>query len=49
VCGGVNKKDEIRQMYWIYFVLVYEKRTMKPIKIVLRRGQREEEGERQRR
>jgi hypothetical protein len=36
----VNRESEGRQIWWMYFVCMYEKRTMKLVEIVLR-----EEGE----
>jgi hypothetical protein len=31
-------KGEIRCIYWMYFVSIYENRRMKPVEIVLRIG-----------
>jgi hypothetical protein len=36
---GRRRKNEGRQIRWMCFVFVYENRTMKPIEIVLRRGE----------
>jgi hypothetical protein len=41
VAGG----SEGGQIWWIYFVFMYENRRMKPVEIVLRRKERKE-GER---
>jgi hypothetical protein len=45
VPGGrkrVKGEGEGGLIWWVYFVYVYENRTMKPVEIVLRRGEVEE-------
>jgi hypothetical protein len=32
-------------MWWMYFVFICENRIMEPVKIVLKKGDREDEGE----
>jgi hypothetical protein len=45
--GRVNREGGEEQIRWMYFVNVYENRTMKPVETVLRRGGglRENDGE----
>jgi hypothetical protein len=42
--GRPKGEGEGGQLWWMHFVFVYENRTMKPVKIVLRSGE-EVEGE----
>jgi hypothetical protein len=37
--GGDNQRGRRKAIWWVYFVFVYESRTMKPVEIVLRRGE----------
>jgi hypothetical protein len=39
VRGRVNREGEEGQIWLMYFVYVYENKTMKPTEIVLRRGE----------
>jgi hypothetical protein len=34
----INRKGDRRQIWWMYFVFMCEKRIMKLVEIVLRRG-----------
>jgi hypothetical protein len=36
--GRISREGEGRCIWWMYFVFVYENRTMKLVKIVLRSG-----------
>jgi hypothetical protein len=36
--GKAYRKGEGGQIWWIYFVFMYENRTMKPVETILRRG-----------
>jgi hypothetical protein len=35
--GWVNRQSEGGRIWWMYFVYLYKNKTMKPVKIVLRR------------
>jgi hypothetical protein len=38
VKGRAQLKDEGMQIWWMYFVFIYENRIMKPVEIALRRA-----------
>jgi hypothetical protein len=38
--GKINREGEGGQIWWMYFVYVYENRIMKLVEVVLRRGRR---------
>jgi hypothetical protein len=47
ICGGGRAKEKIerRGIWWMYFVFMYENRTVNTVEIVLRREGMRENGE----
>jgi hypothetical protein len=42
--GGVNGEDKRRGIWLMFFIYLYENRTMKLVEIILSRGVRENDG-----
>jgi hypothetical protein len=38
--GRLNREDAGGRIWWVYFVYVYERRTMKTVEVIVRRGRR---------